>query len=187
VWMLDAVRTQPLAVDTLRSSFADGKLWYAVYTKSQFEFAVARAFDEKQYENFLPLYRSQRRWSDRVKEIEMPLFRGYLFCRFDARNPWDVLNSPGVVYVVSAGKQFLPVDEGEIESLRALCRSGPALEPWPYLNVGRRVMVERWPLVGTEGIVVELKKKMRIVVSVSMLQRSVAAEIDRDWIRPLWA
>lgn len=158
--------------------------WYAVYVKPQFETAVCRRLRERRYDTFLPLYRSRRVWSDRIKDLNLPLFPGYIFSRFNARDPWDVLNSPGVVYVVSAGREYAPVDNGEIASLQALCACGLPVEPWPYLGVGRKVVVERGPLAGAEGVVIELKNKTRIVVSISMLQRSVAAEIDREWIRP---
>jgi transcription antitermination factor NusG len=177
--MMAADETYPLSLQE------NSQPWYAVHVRSRFEYATSSALRDRGYESFLPVYRSKRAWSDRVKELDMPLFPGYVFCRFDATNPWGVVNSPGVAYVVSAGKQYLPVDDQEIAALRALCGSKLAVEPWPYLEVGRRVVLERGPLCGAEGIVVELKKQARIVVSVSLLRRSVSAEIDREWIRPL--
>jgi transcription antitermination factor NusG len=115
----------------------------------------------------------------------MPLFSGYLFARFDKRDPYRVLNSPGVVHVVCAGREPVPVDSREIQSIQAICRSGVPAEPWPFLETGRRVVVEHGPLTGAEGIVVRLKGGCRLVASLSILQRSVAAEIDREWIRPI--
>jgi transcription antitermination factor NusG len=115
----------------------------------------------------------------------MPLFSGYIFCRFDATDPYTVLGSPGVVHVVSVGKKPLAATEQEMAALQAICRSGLQTEPWPFLQTGRRVRLERGPLAGTEGIVLELKKSCRIIVSVTILQRSVASEIDRHWIRPI--
>jgi len=114
----------------------------------------------------------------------MPLFPGYVFCRFDASDPYRVLETAGVVHVVSAGKRPLPIDEREVAAVRAVCHSGLRAEPWPFLRVGRRVVIERGPLNGAEGVVVQLKNEYRIVVSVSMLQRSIAAEIEREWVRP---
>ena len=151
--------------------------WYAIRVKAQFEFVTSRALRAIGYDEFLPSYRCRRRWSDRVKELDMPLFSGYLFSRFDKRDPYRVLNSPGVVHVVSAGKEPIPVDPAEIQSIRAICSCGIAAEPWPFLSAGRRVVVERGPLAGAEGIVVSLKGGYRLVVSLSLLQRSVAAEI----------
>lgn len=158
--------------------------WYAVRVRSRFEFVTAAALREKGYEQFLPAYRSRRHWSDRIKEVEIPLFPGYIFCRFNAADPYRVLNSPGVVNIVGAGLKPLPVDEGEVTSIQRICGSGMESRPWPFLQVGRRVRLERGPLTGTEGIVVELKDVCRIVVSLTLLQRSVSAEIEREWIRP---
>ena len=159
--------------------------WYAIRVRSRFELTASNLLNEKGFEQFLPLYRSQRRWSDRVKELDLPLFAGYVFCRFDASSPLRVLTTPGVVHIVSAGKNPIPVADGEIAALQSICRSGLPMQPWPYLEVGRRVCIERGPLAGAEGVVVELKGQYRLVASISILQRSVAAEIDRDWIRPV--
>jgi transcription antitermination factor NusG len=159
--------------------------WYAIRVRSRFETTTSNILRDKGFEQFLPLYRSQRRWSDRVKELDVPLFPGYVFCRFDASSPLRVLTTPGVVHVISAGKIPIPVDECEIAALQEICRSGLPVQPWPYLEVGRRVLIERGPLAGAEGVVIEMKGRCRLVASITMLQRSVAAEIDRDWIRPL--
>ena len=159
--------------------------WYAVRIKSRFEFVTSAALDERGYETFLPSYRSRRAWSDRMKEVEIPLFPGYLFCRFDAADPYRVLNSPGVVNVISVGTRPLPVDEQEVASIQKVCRSGRDTQPWPFLQVGRRVRVECGPLAGAEGIVLEVKSVCRIVVSLRLLHRSVSAEIEREWIRPV--
>lgn len=159
--------------------------WYAVRVKSRFEFVTAGALRGKGYECLLPTYRSKRQWSDRLKELDMPLFPGYLFSRFDAADPLRVLTSPGVVNIVCAGKNPLAVDERELATIEAICRSGLPAKPWPFLQAGRRVVLERGPLAGTEGIVMDLKEGCRLVVSISILQRSVAAEVERDWIRPL--
>jgi transcription antitermination factor NusG len=159
--------------------------WYALRVKSRFEFVTSALLGEKGYETFLPSYRSRRAWSDRMKEVEIPLFPGYIFCRFDAADPYRVINSPGVVNVVSIGAKPLPVDEQEVASIQNVCRLGIDAQPWPFLEVGRRVRVEYGPLTGTEGIVLQLKSSWRIVVSITLLQRSVSAEIERGWIRPV--
>ena len=105
--------------------------WYAVRVRSRFEFVTSAVLEEKGYETFLPSYRSRRAWSDRMKEVEIPLFPGYLFCRFDAADPYRVLNSPGVVSVISVGPRPLPVDEQEVASIQKVCRSGRDTQPWP--------------------------------------------------------
>ena len=164
-------------------SVPDVHPWHAVRVKSRFEFVTATMLRQKGYEEFFPSYRSTREWSDRRKEIELPLFPGYIFCRFDAADPYRVLNTPGVVNVVGVGVRALAVDECEVANIQRICRSGRDALRWPFLQVGRRVRVERGPLAGTEGIVLELKNKCRIVVSLTLLQRSVSVEIEREWIR----
>jgi transcription antitermination factor NusG len=140
----------------------------------------------KGYEEFLPLYRSRRRWSDRFKELELPLFPGYLFCRCDVTDRlMPILTTPGVIGIVGAGKTPVPIDEEEIEAIRAILRSGLAALPWPFLTIGSRVYIERGPLAGLEGIITNADKVYRLIVSVNLLQRSVAVEIDRDWARPI--
>jgi transcription antitermination factor NusG len=159
--------------------------WFAIRVKSRFEFVTSAVLGERGYETFLPSYRSRRTWSDRMKEVEAPLFPGYLFCRFEATNPYRILNTPGVVHVVNMGGKPLPVDEQEIASIQKVCRSGRGAQPWPFLQVGRRVQVESGPLAGTDGFVLEVKNGWRIVVSLTLLQRSVSAEIERGWITPV--
>ena len=158
--------------------------WYAVRVKSRFEFVTSAALSQRGYETFLPSYRSRRAWSDRMKQVEIPLFPGYIFCRFDTANPYRVLNSPGVIHVVSMGAKPLPVDEQEVANIQKVCRSGKDAQPWPFLRIGRHVRVESGPLAGTEGIVLEVKSGWRIVVSLTLLQRSVSAEIEREWVSP---
>ena len=137
------------------------------------------------YEEYLPLCRSQRRWSDRIKTIECPLFPGYLFCRLDCNSRLPVLTTPGVVAIVSAGRVPVPVPDQEIEGVRKILASGLGAQPWPFLNVGSRVILERGPLAGIEGIVIGSDKIDRLVVSVSLLQRSLAVEIHRVWARKI--
>jgi transcription antitermination factor NusG len=140
----------------------------------------------KGYEEFLPLYRSSRRWSDRVKQLDMPLFPGYMFCRFDPHDRLvPVLTTPGVIGILGAGKVPIPVDEEEIEAVRSIINSGLAAQPWPFLAVGSRIYIEDGPLSGLEGIITNADTVDRLVVSVSLLQRSVAVQIDRDWARPV--
>lgn len=166
-------------------SAEEGKLWYALHVRTRFEKVVARNLQGKGYEEFLPLYRRTSQWSDRKKEIELPLFPGYVFCRFNALQRMPILTIPGVNAVVGIGKTLMPVEERELNAIRAVLQSDTYCEPWPFLEVGQRVSVTRGPLEGTEGIVTMLKNKCRLVISVNLLQRSVAAEIDRDCLKPI--
>jgi transcription antitermination factor NusG len=137
------------------------------------------------YECFLPVYKSERRWSDRVKEIEQPLFPGYLFCRFDLHNRGSVLMASGVQQIVGVGRTPLPVEEVEIESIRQALASGLPSQPWLYLQVGQRVRVNHRNMNNLEGILINFKGSHRVVLSVSLLQRSVAMEVDLSWVTPV--
>lgn len=154
--------------------------WFALSTRSQREKMVASLLHSKGYEEFLPLYRSRSRWSDRMKEMEKPLFPGYVFCRFDVQNRLPILMTPGVRFIAGIGKTPLAVNDHEIVALQQVVRSGLQAEPWPFLQVGQRVRIERGALQGLEGILMGFKKPHRLVVSITLLQRSVAVELDGD-------
>ena len=138
-------------------------------------------------ETFLPLYRSRRRWSDRFRELDLPLIPGYVFCRFDAAHRLPILTTAGVVNIVGAGKTPQPVDEVEMQALMTAVRAGLHLQLWPFLKVGQRVLIEEGPLRSLEGILVTTKGKDQLILSVSLLQRSVAIAVDRRWVRPIGA
>lgn len=180
--MSSAPRLNPESEATLSTG---DLLWYAIRVQSKFENLASATLRGKGYEEFLPLYRSRRRWSDRVKQLDLPLFPGYLFCRFDVNSRLPILTTPGVVSIVGAGKTPVAVSDDEIAAVQAIVRSGLAAVPWPCLTVGSRILIERGPLAGLEGIALDVDRKYRLVVSVSMLQRSVAVEIDREWARPI--
>jgi transcription antitermination factor NusG len=156
--------------------------WYAVRTRSRFELTTSLALRDKGFTEFLPTYRSKRQWSDRVKELDLPLFPGYVFCRFSASDPWRVLNSPGVVHIVSAGNRPIPVEDREIESVRTVCGADVKASPSPAIEPGQRLVIVRGPLKGAEGILVRTKDECRLVVSISLLQRAISAELEWDWI-----
>lgn len=159
--------------------------WYAIRVRSKFERGVAASLSGKGFEQYLPLYRSRRQWSDRMKDLDLPLFPGYLFCRFDVQARLPILTIPGVISVVGCGKTPIPVSDEEVDTIQMMVRSGFLLRPWPQLVVGSRIVIEKGPLQGVEGVTLDIKKKHHLVVSVPLLQRSVAVEIDREWVRPL--
>lgn len=166
-------------------SAEEGTLWFALHVRTRFERAVARNLRGKGYEEFLPLFRRTSQWSDRKKEIELPLFPGYVFCRFNPHHRLPILMIPGVNSVVGIGKTLMPVEERELDAIRAVLQSNAYCEPWPYLQVGQLVRVERGPLAGSEGIVTVMKNTCRLVISINLLQRSVAVEIDRECLTPI--
>jgi transcription antitermination factor NusG len=159
--------------------------WYAIRVKSNFEKKVATGLRNKGLEEFLPLYQSRRRLSDRYMTVDLPLFPGYLFCRLDLDRRLPLLTTVGFLYIVSVGNKPAPVDEGEIAAVQFVVRSGVPAMPWPSLAVGQRVRLESGPLCGLEGAVTQVGMRDRICVSVTLLQRGVSVEVDRDWIRPL--
>lgn len=159
--------------------------WYAIRVRSKFEQAVSTALAGKGYDQYLPLYRSRRNWSDRSKDLDLPLFPGYLFCRCDVKVRLPILTTPGVISFVGMGKTPVAISDDEIDAIRTVIRSGLHLQPWPQLVVGSRVLIEQGPLKGIEGVALDVKKKYRLFVSVPLLQRSVSVEIDRDWLRPI--
>jgi transcription antitermination factor NusG len=160
--------------------------WYALQVQSRLANVASATLRGKGYEEYLPVYRSRRRWSDRVKEVELPLFPGYLFCRLDPRDRLlPILTTPGVIGIVGAGKMPLPVADEEIEAVRSILGSGLAAQPWPFLRAGTRVQIQHGPLRGLEGVITSTDKVNRLIVSVTLLQRSVAVEIDCDWARPI--
>jgi transcription antitermination factor NusG len=138
----------------------------------------------KGYEEFLPLRKVKRRWSDRIKELEVPLFPGYMFCQLSPHIAAPIITTPGVIRLVGIGKVPVPVSDEEINAIQTLIKSELYTQPWPYLRVGQTVRVESGPLEGLQGIVLLIKNHHRLIISVSLLQRSVAVEIDRDWINP---
>jgi len=159
--------------------------WYALHVRPRFEKHVETHLEEKGYEVFYPTYTTTRQWSDRIKSLSLPLFPGYVFCRFNLHSRLPVLVTPGVNQVVGAGKTPITVDESELLSIRRVLESGVAAQPWPYLKVGEPVSIENGPLEGMTGIVTRIKNSYRLVVSVSLLMRSVAVELDSHWIKPV--
>jgi len=159
--------------------------WYAVYTCTRHEKRVKQLLDERRIDCFLPLYRSVRRWKDRRKELELALFPAYVFVHINSKDRVRVLQLPSVVSFVTFGNSPAAIASSEIESLRSGIANGMCLEPHPYLKVGRRVRIKQGPLAGSTGILLRKKDKLRVVVSLEIIMRSVAVEIDScdlEWI-----
>lgn len=161
--------------------------WYALRVRSNHETVVQSGLRSRGFEEFLPVYRARSRWSDRVKVIQRPLFPGYVFARFDASNRLPVLMLPGFVHIVGFGNGPEPVDEKELHAIRRFVDSGLPITPWPYLREGEMVVVQHGALAGLEGIVLRATDSLRLVVSLNLLQRSVAVELDRESVKPLAA
>lgn len=162
----------------------DGLEWYAVQVRQRMETLTAQLLNQKGYRPFVPTCVQQRRWSDRVKSVDQPLFPGYLFCRLDPRVRLQVLTTPGVISIVGSGKQPMPIPDAELDAVRQIVRSSAAAEPWPYLQYGDKVTISDGPLRGVEGILVVAKNCCRMVVSINLLRRSVAVEVDSLAVLP---
>lgn len=160
--------------------------WYAVHVRPHHEKTIATVLQNKGVEKYLPLYKERRRWSDRFVEAELPLFPGYVFCRLDwTRRILPVLTTPGVLRVLGVGRTPMPVDEQEFQAIRLMVDSGLTVRPWPMPRIGEWVRIEHGPLAGVEGVLIGFKKQTRLVVSVTLMNRSVAAEIESGWARPV--
>jgi transcriptional antiterminator NusG len=159
-------------------SLAEQFPWYGIRTRSNHEQVAATVLRGKGYEPYLPLYRVRRRRADAIVESEHPLFPGYVFCRFDVKKRLPILMTTGVISVLGFGKEPTAIPDEEIEAVRAVLNSGVPAEPCAYLREGQRVRVTHGSLDGVEGILVKKKSQFRMVISVTMLQRSISIEID---------
>ncbi|HEY2843587.1 MAG TPA: transcription termination/antitermination NusG family protein [Bryobacteraceae bacterium] len=160
--------------------------WYALAVRYQHERQTEGALQSKGLETLVPVYRTKRQWSDRVKEIDLPLFAGYVLCRFPLANKIHVMDTPGVGKIVGFGGTAAAIEDSEIAGIRQLMESKQRLGPWPYLQPGDRVRVERGALRGLEGSLLRTKDGLRLVIGVELLQRSMTVELDQDAIVPEW-
>jgi transcription antitermination factor NusG len=159
--------------------------WFAVRVRSNCERNAALHLRSRGFQEFTPSHRSERIWSDRRKEVDQLLFPGYVFCQLNPSDRFPVLSVPGVLGLAGFGKTPTPIPDHEIERIRAMVKSGLLIKPWPFLEVGQCVLIERGPLAGIEGILDDVKGQCRLIVSIHMLQRSVSAEVERNWVRPV--
>jgi transcription antitermination factor NusG len=158
--------------------------WFALLVHTRREPVVQRALECKSYETFLPMWKVCRPYSDRVRKVDEAMFPGYLFCRLNLEKRLTLLTTPGVCEIVRVGESFQPVEDVEIEHIRQLAESGCAAKPWPFLMTGDRVRVQFGSLTGVEGLLISEKGVDRLILSISILQRSVSVEIDRTWVEP---
>lgn len=171
---MGALTTAPIELP-IESSTAH---WYALYTAPRHEKYLADQINRQGISCFLPLYRSIRRWKDRRKELALVLFPGYIFVRIALPNRLRVLQLPGAVRLVTFNGQPAVLPEEEVENLRSRLANSGNIEPHPYLTAGRHVRVRSGPLQGLEGIILRTKERCRIVLSIHLIMRSVAVEVD---------
>jgi len=152
--------------------------WYALHTRHQHEKAVAEYLTKSGFETFLPLYSSVHRWKDRNKVVSLPLFPCYVFLHGGLDRKLDVLKAPGVLGIVGCAGHPGNVPESEIAGIRRAVESSLHVEPHPFLHCGDRVRIKAGPLCGLEGILVRKASLFRVVLSIEMLARSVAVEVE---------
>lgn len=158
--------------------------WFALHVRSQHEFNVATCLEGKGYEQFVPSYTTRPQRNRRMREQQRALFSGYIFCRFDANRRLPILVTPGVLSIVSLAGYPQPIEDAEVEALRLVQSSDLQREPWKALTVGSLAEIVEGPLAGLTGRVTVERGQHRLILQVSLLQRAVAVEIQRDWLRP---
>ncbi len=167
---------------------ADGLFWYAAYVRSRHEFRVHEYLASARIETFLPAITRLSRWKDRKKLVTFPLFPGYLFVHICSRKDafLPVLKTPGVVkFLSSRPGPPEPVPESQIASLKNLVAAGKDIEPYPYLQEGRRVRIKWGPLAGVEGILVEKRGQHMLVLSIDILRQGASVRIDAADVEPV--
>ena len=165
--------------------------WYALYTRHQHEKTVSSLLLGKGFQVFLPLYSAVHRWKDRDKQLSLPLYPGYVFLRDRLDRKLQILMTPGVYSIVGTSGGPEPIPEFEIDAVKRVIESSLAVEPHPFLRCGDRVRVTCGPLEGIEGILLRKKNAFRLILSMEMLMKSVAVEIDASIVErinaPNWS
>ncbi len=174
---LSAAMSSPAS---LVGSAEESLKWFAVYTTPRHEKAVARHLEFRRIESFLPLYMEMHRWKNGCRvNVQQPLFPGYVFARIGRSGSTHVLSVPGVLLIVGSGREPLPLPDFEVEALR----SGLHLrkfEPHPYLIVGEKARIKSGSLAGMVGVLARKKNNLRVVLTLELIRRSVAVEVDAD-------
>jgi transcription antitermination factor NusG len=165
----------------------DGGQWYAINTRSNFEKRIADELSGNGVPSYLPAYVEIHQWKDRKQRVSVPLFPGYVFGRFrnSAGDRLQVLKRTGVVRILGHAGEIEAVPEGEIEAVQKILAACVPCFAHPLLREGRRVRVIRGALSGLEGILARVKKQSRLVVSIPLLNQSVAAEMDASDVEPI--
>ncbi len=182
--------TQTIPMDSASISLAEDStqkemLWYAGYTASRHEKRVAEHFAQRGIEHFLPLYETIHRWNNGRHRVQLPLFPGYIFVRIALRNRLHVIEVPGFVRLVGFNSLPCPLPEADINKMKEALNKGVLAEPYPYLTVGTRVEVRNGPLQGMTGILLRRQNRCRVVISVDLIMRSMAVEVEAGDVVPV--
>ena len=152
--------------------------WYAVGVKPRHEKSASLLLQLKGLQTLVPLTRKLHQYKSRKRAFDLPLFPGYVFCHFDTTACLPVLSTPSVTKILGSGRTPIPIEDSEITSLQIAVREKLSVQSHPYLERGSQVSITEGPLTGLKGIVSDLRSPLRVVLSVSMLRRSVVVEVD---------
>jgi transcription antitermination factor NusG len=152
--------------------------WYALYVRSKRERAVETALRDKGFETYLPMIRETRMYSSKKRTAEVPCFPNYLFCKIDPADRLPVMITPDLYSIVGNGHSPVSIPDSEIQALKAMINSRYSLERHSHLSAGERVLISAGPLAGVEGVLLRTGNSPRVAVSISLLCRSISAEVD---------
>ena len=159
-------------------SYEGSPYWFAVQVKTHQETPVARALQVKGYEAFVPTYQVKRRWSDRAKVFDLPLFPTYAFCRFDPEIRHKIVSTPGVRGIVGFGKGPVPISDTEIQSLKIVQASTLRCTPSPFLNAGQRVEIVSGSLAGVKGSIISRNNRKHVMISIELINACAIVDIE---------
>jgi len=159
------------------------KKWIAVYTKPRHEKTVHKNFEEKAIESYLPLIRQKHRWSDRMKWVEIPFFKSYIFAHIDTKKYLEVLETRGVHHIIKFQNKIAVIPDNQINSLQKMIEGG--FDPFPsdYFVVGEEVEVVGGPLRGINGIVSRNDATERLVIKIDAIQHAVSVQIESKYLK----
>ncbi len=162
----------------------DGE-WIAVQVRCGFEHTASEGLEQRGYEQCLPLYKVRRSRGSQIETVQRPLFPGYVFCRYIRVPRHRIVTTPAVIRLVGAGNMLISIPDVEIDAIRRVVDSGLHSEPWKFLQLGQAVIVNRGALCGVRGTLVSVRREVRLLVSIALLGRSVAVEVDADTVSPI--
>ena len=167
------------------SAVQTSKAWFAVRVREKFRPFAEELFTAQGIEFFSPMITEMRQWSDRRKPVLVPLFAGYVFCRFDPSFQLAILRTLGVIDIVRSGSKLCEVDPRELQAVEQALQSKQPIEPIASLVTGQRVRVSSGPLKHVEGVLMECRSQYKLVLGVTMMNRSIAVQVERSQVEAL--
>jgi transcription antitermination factor NusG len=159
------------------------KRWLVAYTKPKHEKLVKDELLKNNFETYLPLLKERRKWSDRKKWIEFPLFRSYIFIKTDPKNSLYLLKINGIVKIIQFGRKVASVRDKDLETIKKMITGGYKPRNENYFLKGNPVLVEDGPLKGLVGEVLEIENQNRLVIRIDAIQQSVSIKIEQGFLK----